>query len=61
VPYRPVHLFSLLVEREPAGLILLRSFFVDLIDAAEQVMPIYTPPTLLDSQPSTKPFQLERS
>jgi nitrous oxidase accessory protein len=61
VPYRPVHLFSLLVEREPAGLILLRSFFIDLIDTAEQVMPIYTPPTLLDKQPSIDPFQLDRS
>jgi len=60
VPHRPVHLFSLLVEREPAGLILLRSFFVDLIDTAEQVMPIYTPPTLLDNRPSTTPFLLEQ-
>jgi nitrous oxidase accessory protein len=61
VPYRPVHLFSLLVEREPAGLILLRSFFVDLIDAAEQVMPLYTPPTLLDKRPVIAPIHLGRS
>jgi len=61
VPHRPVHLFSLLVEREPAGLILLRSFFIDLIDAAEQVMPIYTPPTLLDGRPSIAPIRLEQS
>ncbi|MCK5405839.1 MAG: nitrous oxide reductase family maturation protein NosD [Candidatus Krumholzibacteria bacterium] len=61
VPYRPVHLFSLLVEREPAGLILLRSFFVDLIDAAEQAMPLYTPPTLLDRRPVINPVDLERS
>jgi nitrous oxidase accessory protein len=61
VPYRPVHLFSLLVEREPAGLILLRSFFVDLIDTAEQVMPLYTPPTLLDKRPAITPIHLGRS
>jgi nitrous oxidase accessory protein len=60
IPYRPVHLFSLLVEREPAGLILLRSFFIDLIDAAEQVMPLYTPPTLLDPRPAISPIQMER-
>ena len=61
VPHRPVHLFSLLVEREPAGLILLRSFFIDLIDAAEQVMPIYTPPTLLDNKPFINPIELGES
>jgi len=61
VPYRPVHLFSLLVEREPAGLILLRSFFIDLIDTAEQVMPLYTPPTLLDKRPSITPIRPGRS
>ncbi len=61
VPYRPVHLFSLLVEREPAGLILLRSFFIDLIDAAEQAMPLYTPPTLLDKRPAINPVHLGRS
>jgi nitrous oxidase accessory protein len=37
VPHRPVRLFSLLVERTPAALVLLRSFFVDLLDMAERV------------------------
>jgi nitrous oxidase accessory protein len=55
VPHRPVHLFSLLVERDPAGLVLLRSFFVDLIDAAERIVPIYTPPGLLDKRPLIRP------
>jgi nitrous oxidase accessory protein len=59
VPYRPVHLFSLLVEREPAGLVLLRSFFIDLIDAAERIMPVYTPPTLMDAQPSIAPIRFD--
>jgi len=59
VPHRPVHLFSLLVEREPAGLILLRSFFIDLIDKAEQVLPLYTPETLLDSAPYMRPVSFE--
>jgi nitrous oxidase accessory protein len=59
VPHRPVHIFSLLVERDPAGLVLLRSFFVDLIDAAERVLPIYTPPTLLDKRPLVRPLPLE--
>ena len=56
VPHRPVHLFSLLVEREPAGLILLRSFFIDLVDAAERVVPVYTPPNLMDEAPAMRPI-----
>ena len=37
-------------ENEPA-LILLRSFFVDLIDAAERVLPVLTPEALRDDRP----------
>jgi nitrous oxidase accessory protein len=55
VPHRPVHLFSLLVEQEPAGLILLHSFFVDLLDTAERVLPVYTPESLMDSRPVMSP------
>jgi len=55
IPHRPVHLFTLLIEREPAGLVLLRSFFIDLLDAAERVMPLYTPATLLDHRPFVSP------
>ncbi len=51
VPYHPVRLFSLIVSRHEPGLILLRSFFVDLLDAAERVMPVLTPETLVDSHP----------
>ncbi len=51
VPHRPVRLFSLLVERTPAALVLLRSAFVDLLDVAERVAPILTPQTLVDERP----------
>jgi nitrous oxidase accessory protein len=51
VPHRPVRLFSLLVERTPAALVLLRSAFVDLLDIAERVAPILTPETLVDERP----------
>ena len=51
VPYHPVRLFSLLVEQNEPSLILLRSFFVDLLDAAERVMPVLTPETLRDDHP----------
>ena len=51
VPFHPVRLFSLLVAQHEPSLILLRSFFVDLLDAAERVMPVLTPETLRDDQP----------
>jgi nitrous oxidase accessory protein len=51
IPFRPVRLFSMLVQRYEPALILLRSFFVDLLDAAERVLPILTPETLVDERP----------
>jgi nitrous oxidase accessory protein len=51
VPFHPVRLFSLLVAQHAESLILLRSFFVDLLDAAERVMPVLTPETLQDDRP----------
>jgi len=51
VPYHPVRLFSLLVAQHEPALILLRSFFVELLDAAERVMPVLTPAMLVDDRP----------
>jgi nitrous oxidase accessory protein len=51
VGYRPVRLFSLIVAESEPALILLRSPFVDLLDAAERVLPILTPETLVDREP----------
>mgnify|MGYP000076637799 CR=1 FL=1 len=54
VPYRPVTLFSYLVQRHSVAIILLRSMLVDLLNAAERVMPVLTPETLVDSKPKMK-------
>jgi len=51
VPFRPVRLFSLIVQQNEPALILLRSFFIDLLDVAERVMPVLTPETLVDRRP----------
>jgi nitrous oxidase accessory protein len=50
-PFRPVRLFSLVVEQNEPSLILLRSPFVDLLDAAERLLPILTPETMVDRRP----------
>ncbi len=55
VPYRPVKLFAYLVEQVPTSIILLRSPFMELLNHAENVIPVITPETLMDSSPRIKP------
>ncbi|WP_242134326.1 nitrous oxide reductase family maturation protein NosD [Aestuariivivens marinum] len=57
VPYRPVKLFSYIVNRTPETIILLRSLFIDVIDFSEKVSPVFTPDNLLDNNPITKKIQ----
>jgi len=54
VPYRPVKLFSYIVNRTPETIILLRSLFIDIIDFSEKVSPVFTPDNLLDNNPLMK-------
>jgi nitrous oxidase accessory protein len=54
VPYRPVKLFSYVVNRTPETIILLRSIFMDIIDFSEKVSPVFTPDNLLDNMPLMK-------
>ena len=54
VPYRPVKLFSYIVNRTPETIILMRSLFIDIIDFSEKVSPVFTPDDLLDNQPLTR-------
>jgi len=55
VPYRPVKLFSYIVNKTPETIILLRSLFINLIDFSEKVTPVFTPDFLIDNQPKMKP------
>lgn len=57
VPHRPVRLFSLVVASHDAAVVLLRSFFVDLLDGAERVFPALTPATLVDPAPAMRPHR----
>lgn len=55
VPYRPVKLFSYIVNKTPEAVILLRSLFINLVDFSEKVTPVFTPDFLIDDQPQMKP------
>lgn len=57
IPYRPVKLFSYIVNKTPETIILMRSLFVDIINFSEKVSPVFTPDELVDSNPLMKPFK----
>jgi nitrous oxidase accessory protein len=56
VPFRPVNLYSMIVERIPSAVLLWRSFLVMLLDRAEKVLPVATPENLKDETPSMRPY-----
>lgn len=58
VPYRPINLFSMIVEKIPAAVILWRSFLVTLLDRMEKVIPSITPENMIDNSPKMKPYDL---
>lgn len=57
IPYRPVKLFSYIVNRTPETILLLRSLFMDLLNFSEKVSPVFTPDNLLDNYPQIKRFE----
>jgi nitrous oxidase accessory protein len=56
VPFRPVRFFALVVEKHPEALMMLRSPVTAVLDAAERVFPVLTPP-LADDRPLMRPPQ----
>lgn len=54
VSYRPVKLFSYIVNRTPETIIMLRSLFVDIINFSEKVSPVFTPNDLEDPTPKMR-------
>jgi nitrous oxidase accessory protein len=58
VPYRPVSLYSMLVERNSTMMMLFRSFIVSVLDKTEKIIPSIIPEDLKDDKPSMKPLPL---
>lgn len=58
IPYHPVSLYSMITERNPSSLLLMRSFIVSILDRAEKVIPSITPENLKDEKPLMKPIAL---
>jgi nitrous oxidase accessory protein len=58
VPYHPVSLFSMIVEKNPSAMMLFRSFMTTLLDKTEKIIPSLTPENLKDDYPFMKPVKL---
>lgn len=58
VPFRPVSMFSMVIEKNPSAMVLFRSFMSSLLDKTEKVLPSITPENLKDDTPLMKPLPL---
>lgn len=57
IPYRPLSLFGVIVERNPAAMLLYRSFLVSLLDRSEKIFPTLTPDNFIDNTPRMKAWK----
>ncbi len=60
VPYRPISMYGMIVERMPTAVLLWRSFLVFLLDRAEKAIPVITPENLKDNLPSMKAYDFNK-
>ena len=58
LPYHPLSLFSVIVEKNPPAMLLFRSFMVTLLDKSEKIIPSLTPDNFIDNSPLMRPLLL---
>ena len=58
IPYHPVSMYSMIIESNPAALMLFRSLIVSLLDRSEKLLPGITPENLKDKKPLMRPLRL---
>jgi nitrous oxidase accessory protein len=58
IPYRPVSMYSMIIEKNPPAMILFRSFITTLLDKSEKLIPSLTPENLKDDHPLMRPLIL---
>lgn len=54
IPYRPISMYSMIVEKNPPAMMLFRSFITTLLDKTEKIIPSITPENLKDDFPLMK-------
>ncbi|MEO6722219.1 MAG: nitrous oxide reductase family maturation protein NosD [Ferruginibacter sp.] len=58
VPYHPVSMYSMIIDSNPASLMLFRSLIVTLLDKSEKLLPGITPEGLKDVKPLMRQLSL---
>lgn len=58
IPYRPVSLYAMIIEKNPPAMILFRSLMTSLLDKTEKLLPSLTPENLKDEHPLMKALPL---
>lgn len=58
VPFRPLSLFSVIVEKNSPAMLLYRSFMISLLDKSEKILPTLTPENFIDNNPRMTPYKL---
>lgn len=54
IPFHPLSLYAVLVENNPAIMLVFRTFFLDLLDRTEKIIPSLTPENFVDAEPLMK-------
>ncbi|WP_247651659.1 nitrous oxide reductase family maturation protein NosD [Chitinophaga eiseniae] len=58
VPFHPLSLYAVIVEKNPPAMLLYQSFMVNLLDKSEKIMPSLTPENFVDNTPRMIPYKL---
>jgi nitrous oxidase accessory protein len=58
LPYRPISMYSMIIEKNPPAMVLFRSVMVSLLDKTEKVIPSLTPENLKDNFPLMRAIKL---
>lgn len=58
VPYHPLSLYAVIVEKNPPAMLLYRSFMIGLLDKSEKILPSLTPENFIDNKPRMGPYNL---
>lgn len=58
IPYHPLSLYAVIVEKNPPAMLLYRSFMINLLDKSEKILPSLTPENFVDNKPRMSPYNL---
>ncbi|HNS11647.1 MAG TPA: nitrous oxide reductase family maturation protein NosD [Bacteroidia bacterium] len=61
IPFHPVSFYSKITEESPHTLMMLHSFFVDLLNQTERIVPTITPEEFKDKEPQMKPIVYDKN